>query len=197
MADLVPDGGDIPQLAERINAAHARAEAALRLTLANAREAGELLLQAREKVPHGAWLPWVQGTCRIPERAAQAYLRAGNQAADLPPGKATPKPLWISPAFPAAAGPVADRLAEVVALIWKAAELTRQALPEDGGPEVWAYVMQKAEECKAAAWACTIDALIGPDEVALPLPRTAAEDALTTRKSGATSCALDTPGGHP
>jgi hypothetical protein len=47
----------------------------LRSGLQHARQAGELLLEAKAKVKHGEWLPWLRNNCQIPERTAQAYRR--------------------------------------------------------------------------------------------------------------------------
>jgi len=46
-------------LAARINAAHDQAAGALRSGLEHARRAGELLIEAKARVPHGQWLPWL------------------------------------------------------------------------------------------------------------------------------------------
>jgi hypothetical protein len=41
-----------------------------------------LLLEAKQKVPHGQWLPWLE-SAGIPERTAQRYLRIARNRATL------------------------------------------------------------------------------------------------------------------
>jgi hypothetical protein len=83
MSDLVPQGGDLQQLAERINAEHTRAEAAIREGLAHARAAGELLLRAQEQCPHGGWLPWLQQNVSFSARTAQTYMKVAQEWPEL------------------------------------------------------------------------------------------------------------------
>jgi hypothetical protein len=43
--------------------------------------------QAKSRVPHGAWLPWVEANCPLSERQAQDYMRLARnprRVADLP-----------------------------------------------------------------------------------------------------------------
>ena len=61
-------------LAHRINAEHAQAEAALRDGLRHALEAGRLLLEARDAVAHGEWLPWLETNFDGSARTARAYM---------------------------------------------------------------------------------------------------------------------------
>jgi Protein of unknown function (DUF3102) len=68
-------------LAARINAEHEAAGGALKHSLQHAFAAGELLLEAKQQLKHGQWLPWLE-TCGITERTAQRYIRlARNRAA--------------------------------------------------------------------------------------------------------------------
>jgi hypothetical protein len=69
----------LADLAERINAEHDQAQAALRDGLLHARTAGDLLIQAKGLVRHGEWLPWLQEHCRVAERTAQAYMRVARE----------------------------------------------------------------------------------------------------------------------
>jgi Protein of unknown function (DUF3102) len=70
-------------LAEQINAEHERFEAAARESLVHARNAGQLLLDAKGRLRHGEWLPWLRAHCRVPERTAQAYMRVAARWAEL------------------------------------------------------------------------------------------------------------------
>ena len=42
---------------------------------------GGLLSEAKEKIPHGEWLPWLKNEFSMSERSAQNYMKAANFAA--------------------------------------------------------------------------------------------------------------------
>jgi hypothetical protein len=69
-------------LAAGINAAHARCEAAATDAVRSAIEAGRLLLVAKEKVPHGGWLPWLTANCPFSMRLAQSYMKLARETTD-------------------------------------------------------------------------------------------------------------------
>ncbi|SRR5579883_153170 len=73
--------GPLKVLAEHINDAHKRCSQALRDGLQHALEAGRLLLEAKEEVPHGQWIPWIETHCDFALRTAQAYMKI---AKDMP-----------------------------------------------------------------------------------------------------------------
>ncbi len=69
----------LADLAGRINEAH-------HLTMHHAGEAvgqaiacGEMLLEAKSKVGHGKWLPWLQQHVTFSERSAQGYMRLAKR----------------------------------------------------------------------------------------------------------------------
>src|SRR5262249_24117701 len=68
----------LSKLARQINAAHEKAEGSLRSCLQHAKEAGDLLLEAKQQVEHGHWLPWLRDNCTMPARTAQAYMRVSK-----------------------------------------------------------------------------------------------------------------------
>lgn len=71
-------------LAARIVREHAAVAEALTAGLLHAREAGKLLLQAKEMVPHGDWLPWLRGNCpEVSKRTAQGYMRVASKWDEL------------------------------------------------------------------------------------------------------------------
>src|SRR5712671_939062 len=49
----------LPELAARIRAEHAATGEALKSSIDHSIAAGELLIEAKAKVPHGEWLPWL------------------------------------------------------------------------------------------------------------------------------------------
>ena len=79
MSKLVPQ---LPDLVTQINAEHAQARSAFRKGLDHAVACGKLLIRAKNSLPHGQWLPWLEEHCPdISERLAQRYMRV---ARDMP-----------------------------------------------------------------------------------------------------------------
>jgi hypothetical protein len=68
----------LAELAKRISAEHGAVCAALERSLERARAAGELLLEAKKRLPHGRWLSWLQTTFDFSVRTAQAYMRVAR-----------------------------------------------------------------------------------------------------------------------
>ena len=65
----------LPVIATSIRDHLEAAEQATRRGLEHAIAAGALLIEAKELVDHGEWLPWRQANCRISERRAQTFMR--------------------------------------------------------------------------------------------------------------------------
>jgi hypothetical protein len=65
----------LADLAAEIRQEHAAVRTSARQTLDHAIRAGELLLQAKDKVGHGRWTDWLPNHCDLSERTAQAYMR--------------------------------------------------------------------------------------------------------------------------
>jgi hypothetical protein len=89
--DITTAGADITNIANEINAAHARAENSLRASVELALRVGELLLQAKRTVGHGKWATWLEENIKFSDRLAQAYMRLArlpvekrNALRDLP-----------------------------------------------------------------------------------------------------------------
>jgi hypothetical protein len=77
----------------RINALHARLgtlrlqiQAAGEDAVAAAMEIGKLLLEQKEQIGHGEWIPWVEKNLRFGVREVQRYCRIWNQRAVLNKG---------------------------------------------------------------------------------------------------------------
>jgi hypothetical protein len=79
-------GRSLDQLADEIRLAVARAESVFSESVAHAIGAGELLIEAKSRVRHGRWLPFV-ASVGIAARTAQKYMRLAKsvRGADLPP----------------------------------------------------------------------------------------------------------------
>lgn len=65
----------IIELAEQIKSAHSLAEQGVRSSITQALRAGELLTQAKTRVPRGSWLSWLNQECQVKIRTAQGYMR--------------------------------------------------------------------------------------------------------------------------
>jgi hypothetical protein len=68
----------LTDLAARIVAEHQAVSTALKDSVRHAITAGELLIEAKDKVGHGNWLPWSRDHCTISERTAQLYMRCAR-----------------------------------------------------------------------------------------------------------------------
>jgi Protein of unknown function (DUF3102) len=83
--DLALLAGDnsLPDLAARIRVEHEAVSAALKESVRHAIAAGELLIEAKGRLSHGQWLPWLQDHCTISERTAQLYMRVAKNRAEM------------------------------------------------------------------------------------------------------------------
>ena len=81
MAALTYDavGLDLERLARDIKHEHETVERALRDSLAHARRAGELLLEAKDKLPHGVFMQWVEANCAFAHRTATLYMQIARE----------------------------------------------------------------------------------------------------------------------
>lgn len=71
--DLTPT-----ELAGRINHHHRAATAAAQTAIEHAIRCGELLAEAKQQLPHGAFLQWLREHCEVKERQAQNYMRVAR-----------------------------------------------------------------------------------------------------------------------
>ena len=60
--------------------------------------AGELLLDAKDLLKHGQWLPWLAENCAISERTAQLYMRCAKNRAAIEAKSATVADLTLNEA---------------------------------------------------------------------------------------------------
>ena len=75
----------LDDLSKRINAEHEACQTAMRSAVDHAMRAGELLIEAKAGLAHGQWLPWLEGSCGVSERTAQAYMRLARELPKLEP----------------------------------------------------------------------------------------------------------------
>src|SRR5258708_7836069 len=70
-------------LATRIRKEQRAIEAALTSIAAHVMAAGDLLIEAKKKLPHGQWLPWLTIHCEISERTAQVYMQLARKRIEI------------------------------------------------------------------------------------------------------------------
>jgi N6-adenosine-specific RNA methylase IME4 len=71
---------ELDRLAQAINAAHEACISNGMGAVAHAVRAGQFLLQAKAKEPHGGWLAWFRANCSFSEDTAQVYMRLARRA---------------------------------------------------------------------------------------------------------------------
>ena len=74
-----PGDNSLPDLAARIRAEHEAVSAHFANALEHAVAAGDLLIEAKARLGHGEWLPWLEANCRVPERTCQHYMRLARR----------------------------------------------------------------------------------------------------------------------
>jgi hypothetical protein len=82
-------GRDLKELADKIKTAHAAVLAVAKSGALKAMEAGELLKQAKDAVPHGECAVWLR-RCNISDRTARLYMQVADHRADFENGNALP-----------------------------------------------------------------------------------------------------------
>lgn len=78
--DEVEVATSLDELALRIRDEHAQATAAARSAIAHAIEAGRLLIDAKARLDHGAWLPWLSAHCEQCPTSIKSRARNLNRA---------------------------------------------------------------------------------------------------------------------
>jgi hypothetical protein len=73
----------LSDLANKIREAHRAVLDATKNVVARAITAGEALLEAKTKLGHGQWLPWVKERCDLSERTAQRYMNLAENKIKL------------------------------------------------------------------------------------------------------------------
>ena len=73
----------LTDLAARIRTYHEATVAALKSSVENAMNAGDLLIEAKAQLKHGQWLPWLAKNCVISERTAQLYIKLAKHRATI------------------------------------------------------------------------------------------------------------------
>ena len=76
--DIILKPNSLSELAAAIKAQHEAIKGLLADSLTRAMAAGDWLHEAKRKLKHGDWLPWLRDNVEISERTAQAYMRCAN-----------------------------------------------------------------------------------------------------------------------
>ena len=76
--DAIPMGDEAPGVAS----AHRAAEGSLAAALDHAREAGQLLAEAKAQLTHGTWLPWLEQNFAGTVEEAEGYIRLAEAQPD-------------------------------------------------------------------------------------------------------------------
>src|ERR1700758_4398248 len=74
---------NLTSLAKRIKAEQAAIEASFRRGVEHAIIADELLIKAKDQLPHGKWLPWLQKHTGLIPRSAQYYMKLAKRRAEV------------------------------------------------------------------------------------------------------------------
>ncbi len=74
---------NLPTLAGRINEEHRACEVAVGAALTHAMNAGELLVEVKASLPHGAFGPWLAENFTGSDRTARAYMRVYSRRDEL------------------------------------------------------------------------------------------------------------------
>lgn len=90
---------DLAELAKRINAAHDAFETGMRQSLTAAAEAGELLINAKEQLRHGEWLPWLSDNFRGSHDMASRYMKLAGRLPEIEANFANVRNLSLSGAL--------------------------------------------------------------------------------------------------
>lgn len=146
-------------IAERINDHHRRAQQSANWALQQAKAAGDLLLEVKAALPHGAWLPWLRANCEVGDRQAQRYIRLAKNWSALEAANAsapTYLPMSIDAALERLAKPRAEKPNDAannpldeLALV-EAIESTRAAIAANVDPRVFVDELAQKVGKKAA-----------------------------------------------
>jgi DUF3102 family protein len=74
---------DLKELGDNIRGWHQQVRLALGNALSFAMDAGDALIAAQQRLPHGSWLPWLKNHCDLGERTAQLYMQLADGRATI------------------------------------------------------------------------------------------------------------------
>jgi hypothetical protein len=74
MTDIAKSNTGLEELAARVKTAHNAVRKAANDIVAQAITAGLALIEARDKLNHGDWLPYLKKNCGLKQRTAYDYM---------------------------------------------------------------------------------------------------------------------------
>jgi hypothetical protein len=74
MSDIAKSNTGLDELAARVKTAHAAVRKSANDIVAQAITAGLALIEARDKLEHGEWLPYLKKKCELSQRTAYDYM---------------------------------------------------------------------------------------------------------------------------
>lgn len=146
---VIETSNSLTDLRERFKEEHAAVASALTTTLHHAMACGDILAEAKAKLQHGLWLPWLK-SCNITARLAQRYMRLARCRAEIEANTTSMSHLGIGGALAMLGVPrgqghnIDDHLADLAidASFDHWADLT--------GPEAW-HAAERALHAEAVA----------------------------------------------
>jgi len=78
----IAGSNSLADLAARIQQEHEAAVSAVKRGCEHAIAAGKLLIEAKDQLKHGQWLPWLENHCQVSARTAQTYMQLARLAPD-------------------------------------------------------------------------------------------------------------------
>lgn len=76
--NIINASADMAVLINEINIEHASALKHAGRAIEHAKRAGMLLIEAKRRLPHGQWLPWLEANVSVSDRQAQRYMAAAK-----------------------------------------------------------------------------------------------------------------------
>jgi hypothetical protein len=73
----------LPELADRVNRLHDELRLTFETAIRKAWEIGQALQEAKQRLGHGDWLPWVQNNCPFSHDKATKYMKIFQENSDL------------------------------------------------------------------------------------------------------------------
>ena len=80
---VVAPGTNFAEIAIALNKEHVAVGTAINAGLDHARRAGQLLIEAKARLSHGKWLPWLHANFAGSRRTAQVYIRIASKYSEL------------------------------------------------------------------------------------------------------------------
>jgi hypothetical protein len=152
---------NLPTLAGRINEEHRACEKAVGAALTHAMNAGELLVEVKASLPHGAFGPWLAENFAGSDRTARAYMRVHSHRDELEAKRQSSATLSIDGALKALVTPQPQPVLEEIEAMIEAGELEEAALATKRLLKELGKELESAEKSKDVRAVATVAAVAG------------------------------------